>query len=253
MGAEKGRAETMVGTQHQVEELGFFPGPMGKAGSRGGVAGPSGRWAGRETGQGRLVQRSRWGQEPGVEQSPGLGTWGPTTCPGNSWGHCQGLRATGLGATHLVRCVTVEGAGSHKPEDAEVRTGGAPRAETESPGVSDLALRFQICLVPDQHDGEVVAVLDSEDLREELAHLIETAEEAQRGEVQLLSPAPAPPRPGSTTSPLLSPLPVVNGKHQQEPVPGAHVLLPHGAELLLARGVQDCRDGEGAAMWTRLP
>lgn len=56
---------------------------------------------------------------------------------------------------------------------------GTSQAKVESPGFPDLTLCFEICLVPDQYDGEVVPVLDSEDLREELAHLIETANEAR--------------------------------------------------------------------------
>lgn len=78
-----------------------------------------------------------------------------------------------------------------------------------SRGVPDLALCFEICLVPDQHDGEVVAVLDSEDLREELAHLIETADEARGVRFNRSARCPL----CFATSRLLSPLPVVNGKH----------------------------------------
>lgn len=66
-------------------------------------------------------------------------------------------------------------------------------------GVPDLALCFEICLVPDQHDGEVVAVLDSEDLREELAHLIETADEARGVRFSRSAAVPsALPPPGSS-------------------------------------------------------
>lgn len=81
-------------------------------------------------------------------------------------------------------------------------------------GSEDLALCLQICLVPNQHNGEVIAVLDPEDLSEELAYFNET-------------------------------LPVVNGKHQQEAIASTHVLLPHGAKFLLPCSVQDvqpCRD-----------
>lgn len=106
-------------------------------------------------------------------------------------------------------------------------------------GCPDLALCLQICLVPNQHDGKIVSVLDSEDLREKLAHLIETADEA-RGVRSSQPLGPSPPQ----SPPLLSPLPVVNGKHQQEAVASTHVLLPHGSELLLACCVQDCRQGE---------
>lgn len=88
-------------------------------------------------------------------------------------------------------------------------------AEGRGFGSGNLTLCLQICLVPDQHDGEVISVLDSEDLREELAHLVET-------------------------------LPIINGKHQQEAVAGAHVLLSHGTELLLACGVQDVQPGRDA-------
>lgn len=116
--------------------------------------------------------------------------------------------------------------------------------------VPDLALCLQICLVPNQYNGEVVSVLDSEDLREELAHLIETAEEARRVRFSCSARVPpAPPPPCSS----LSPLPIINGKHQQETMPGAHILLPHGAKLLLAGSVQDCRERERVAMWMGLP
>lgn len=47
------------------------------------------------------------------------------------------------------------------------------------------------------------------------------------------------------TSVPFTPLPVINGKHQQEAMASTHVLLPHGPELLLASGVQDCGDRDG--------
>lgn len=127
---------------------------------------------------------------------------------------------------------------------------GAPQADVWSPGIPDLTLRLKVCLIPNQHDGEVITVLDSEDLREQLAHLVETADEA-RGvrSSQSLGPGPL----CCATSLLRSPLPIVNGKHQQETVPGAHVLLSHGPELLLACSVQDCREGDRATVGTRLP
>lgn len=126
----------------------------------------------------------------------------------------------------------------------------ASQADVGSLGIPDLTLCLEVCLVPNQHDGEVITVLDSEDLREQLAHLVETADEA-RGvrSSQSLGPSPL----CSTTSHLRSPLPVINGKHQQEPVPGAHVLLSHGPKLLLACSVQDCREGDRATVGTRLP
>lgn len=126
----------------------------------------------------------------------------------------------------------------------------ASQADVGSLGIPDLTLCLEVCLVPNQHDGEVITVLDSEDLREQLAHLVETADEA-RGvrSSQSLGPSPL----CSTTSHLRSPLPVINGKHQQEPVPGAHVLLSHGPKLFLACSVQDCREGDRATVGTRLP
>lgn len=62
-------------------------------------------------------------------------------------------------------------------------------------GIPDLALCLQISLVPNQHDGEIVSVLDSEDLREKLAHLVETAEEARgmRSSQPIGPVCPAPP------------------------------------------------------------
>lgn len=120
-----------------------------------------------------------------------------------------------------------------------------PNGAIKEGGIPNLALCLQICFVPNQHDGEIVAVLDSEDLSEELAYLIETAREA--GSVR-------PPQGG--TCPVLSqvsqhlpsPLPVIDGKHQQEAVASTHVLLPHGTKFLLTCSVQDCGDRE-RNMW----
>ena len=85
----------------------------------------------------------------------------------------------------------------HQKEPPRLRwgpVGGGGGWGGDGVGVPDLALCLQICLVPDQHDGEVISVLDSEDLREELAHLVETADEA-RGPDSCSPPAPPPPAP----------------------------------------------------------
>lgn len=55
----------------------------------------------------------------------------------------------------------------------------ASQADVGSPRIPDLTLCLEVCFVPNQHDGEVVTVLDSEDLGEQLAHLVETADEAR--------------------------------------------------------------------------
>lgn len=68
-------------------------------------------------------------------------------------------------------------------------------------GIPDLALCFQICLVANQHDGEVVSVLDSKDLCEKLAHFVETADEARGpASCSLPAPPPFPPHPITLTS-----------------------------------------------------
>lgn len=116
-----------------------------------------------------------------------------------------------------------------------------PNEAMKEGGIPNLALCLQICFVPNQHNGEIITVLDSEYLSEELAYLIETAREA--GSVR-------PPQGG--TCPVLSqvshhlpsPLPVIDCKHQQEAVASTHVLLPHGTKFLLTCSVQDCRDRE---------
>lgn len=102
-----------------------------------------------------------------------------------------------------------------------------------------LALGLQVRLVPNQHDGKVVAVLHSQDLCEQLAHLVEAAQEVAQVSGSALVP-PSPPTPSLSLTP--SPLPVIDGKHQQEAVASAQVLLSHSPKLLLACRVQDCRD-----------
>lgn len=79
-------------------------------------------------------------------------------------------------------------------------------------GVLDLAVLLQIALVADQHDRDLVGVLGTVDLVEQDGDLVE----------------------GGAAGDVVD---------QQEALAVAHPLVLHGAELLLAGGVQDVQDG----------
>jgi len=67
---------------------------------------------------------------------------------------------------------------------------------------------LQVALVAHHQHGELVAILDAQDLALELGDLIEAGM-------------------------------IVEREDEQESFAGAHVLLPHGTELLLASRVQN--------------
>ena len=73
---------------------------------------------------------------------------------------------------------------------------------------SHLTLPVHVGLVADDQHWELVPVLHSQHLLVELVHLLEG-------------------------------LPLCQGEDEEEALPGPHVLLPHGAELLLAGRVED--------------
>lgn len=74
--------------------------------------------------------------------------------------------------------------------------------------VTYLPLVFQVNFVAHHEHRELISVFNTQDLAMELKHLIQSP-------------------------------PVRDGEDQQEALAGSHVLLPHGAELLLASRVQN--------------
>jgi hypothetical protein len=86
---------------------------------------------------------------------------------------------------------------------------------------ADLALVLQVALVADDDDGEVVPVLDAEDL------LLEGHD-------------------------LLEALPAGYAVDEQEALAGPHVLLAHGAVFFLAGGVEHVEQGRLAVDYALL-
>ena len=86
----------------------------------------------------------------------------------------------------------------------------------------DLAVVLEIALVGHDDNGEVVLVLDTENLLVEGGDLVKAVPGGDRVDTE-------------------------------ETLPGAHVLLPHGRVLLLAGGVEDVKEGDLLINHTLLP
>lgn len=116
-----------------------------------------------------------------------------------------GSRWSDLGGDIQVRSVALAAAGMQESgRMLDWTSFPGPFGVPQEGRIPNLALCLQIRLIPNQHNGEVVAVLDSEDLSEEFAHLVETGREAREWSPARLVPPIHPP--SRTDVPLVTSL-----------------------------------------------